>query len=221
MIKTEIYDAVRDVPETAKKTIGAGRLKGMTDINPQWRIQELTKQFGACGFGWFYDIDKQWIEEVGEERVAFANIKLYVKVNDEWSKPISGTGGSKLATMERSGLYVSDECFKMAITDAISVACKQLGFGADVYWSAGRTKYSPVTNEQKEEAEDSQKTEDIKQMNISEIKVHSILNKALADGVDVIKLCKMYGVVQLKDLNEEQYRDICNNWSKKIVVDCK
>ena len=32
----------------------------------------------------------------------------------------------------------------MALTDAISVACKALGFGADVYWQAGRSKYNPT-----------------------------------------------------------------------------
>ena len=44
--------------------------------------------------------------------------------------------------MEMGGLNASDECFKMATTDAISVACKQLGIGADVYWKAGESKYS-------------------------------------------------------------------------------
>ena len=29
----------------------------------------------------------------------------------------------------------------MALTDAISVACKALGFGANVYWDKDRTKY--------------------------------------------------------------------------------
>ena len=43
---------------------------------------------------------------------------------------------------ERSGLYTSDECFKMALTDAISVACKALGFAADIYWEADASKYT-------------------------------------------------------------------------------
>ena len=42
---------------------------------------------------------------------------------------------------EKGGLHVSDECYKMALTDAISVACKSLGMGADVYWSNDNTKY--------------------------------------------------------------------------------
>jgi hypothetical protein len=70
------------------------------------------------------------------------DIKLYIKIEGEWSDPIPGTGGSSFVTKEKMGLYTSDECFKMALTDAISVACKALGFGADVYWDKDRTKYS-------------------------------------------------------------------------------
>ena len=29
-------------------------------------------------------------------------------------------------------MYTSDECYKMALTDALSVACKALGVAADV-----------------------------------------------------------------------------------------
>ena len=58
----EIYNKVREVPKEAQKTIRGGRLKGMTDINPMWRIKTLTEQFGPCGFGWKYVITKQWLE---------------------------------------------------------------------------------------------------------------------------------------------------------------
>lgn len=37
---------------------------------------------------------------------------------------------------------MSDECFKMALTDAISVAAKAIGIGADVYWEKDKTKYT-------------------------------------------------------------------------------
>ena len=47
----EIYDSVRTVPESALKTIEAGRLKGKSDINPMWRIKKLTETFGPAGFG--------------------------------------------------------------------------------------------------------------------------------------------------------------------------
>lgn len=138
-----IYDRLREVPQNAQKQIGAGRLKGMTDINPMWRIARLTEMFGPAGVGWYYKIIRKWTEDgAGGEKCAFVDIELYIKHNGEWSMPIEGTGGSMLVAQERSGLHTSDEAYKMALTDAISVACKALGMGANVYWAAGRqTKY--------------------------------------------------------------------------------
>lgn len=138
-----IYDKARKVPPEALKPIQAGRLKGKSDINPMWRIKELTEQFGPCGIGWKYAITRQWLEDGGnEEKAAFVNIELCIKVDGEWSDPIPGTGGSSFVAKESKGLYTSDECFKMALTDAISVSCKALGFGADVYWDKDSTKYN-------------------------------------------------------------------------------
>lgn len=138
-----IYNAVRNVPADAKKAIRGGRLNGKTDINPMWRIKTLTAQFGPCGIGWSYEITKQWLETGhGGEIAAFCNINLYVCVGGVWSRAIPGTGGSAFVASESKGLYTSDECFKMALTDALSVACKSLGLGADVYWEADSTKYN-------------------------------------------------------------------------------
>ena len=218
MNNMDLYEKVRKVPEEAKKTIGAGRLKGMTDINPMWRIKSLTEQFGICGIGWYYECTNQWIEEVGDERVACVNINLFIKVDGEWSKPIFGTGGSKLSTVERSGVYVSDECYKMATTDAISVACKSLGMGADVYWGADRTKYSPATQEQKEEAEDTKKTEEIGNMKISDVKVKVLHKRCTDENVDEAKILSLYKVSDFSELTEKKFHNICENWQKIKVM---
>lgn len=142
MKNLEIYDKFRVVPQEAKKEIVAGRLKGFTDINPMWRIKMLTEQFGVCGFGWYTEIVEQKIE-IGSDgqKAAFVTINLFVKDGEIWSKPIVGVGGSSFIANERNGLYTSDECFKMAYTDALSIACKSLGMGADVYFAKDRTKY--------------------------------------------------------------------------------
>lgn len=57
-----LYNAVRTPPPEALKTIQAGRLKGMSDINPMWRIKALTEQFGPCGTGWKYTIERFWTD---------------------------------------------------------------------------------------------------------------------------------------------------------------
>lgn len=138
----EIYTQCCSTPQNALKPINAGRLKGMSDINPMYRIQKLTEVFGACGFGWKYTIEnKEIMDGANGEKVAIVDIKLYVKWNGEWSEAIPGTGGASFIANERNGAYTSDECYKMALTDALSVSCKALGIGADVYWAAGHTKY--------------------------------------------------------------------------------
>ena len=142
MDNLELYNKVRNVPKEAQKPFNNGRFSG-TDINPMWRIKTLTEQFGACGVGWYYEITDKWVEKVAsaQDVMCFVTINLYIKVDGEWSKPISGIGGSKVADMTKKGLYIDDEGFKKASTDAISVACKNLGIGADVYWDKDSDKY--------------------------------------------------------------------------------
>lgn len=142
MENLEIYNKLRECPTEAIKPINAGRLKGMSDINPMWRIKALTEVFGPCGIGWWYTIDKQWLEHGnGPEVAAFCNITLFYKWAGEESHGIPGTGGSGFVKVEKNGPYTSDECFKMALTDAISVAAKALGAAANIYWQQDRTKY--------------------------------------------------------------------------------
>lgn len=148
----KVYESARTVPPEALKPIQAGRLKGMSDINPMWRIKKLTELFGMCGVGWKTVITDKRLERGSEDQiVCFVDIELYVKVDGQWSEAIPGMGGSSFIAKETSRMYTSDECFKMAYTDAISVACKSLGFAADVYFEKDRTKYSDqedTTNQQ-------------------------------------------------------------------------
>ncbi len=142
------YNQSREVPDTAKKPILGGRLSGKTEINPMWRIKKLTEMFGPCGIGWYYKSVREWLETYETAVAAFVKIELYIKVNDQWSMPIYGIGGSMFVEMQKGSPYVSDECYKMATTDAVSVACKQLGIGADVYLEKDRTKYNPPAGQQ-------------------------------------------------------------------------
>jgi hypothetical protein len=133
-------------PEEALKKITGGRLSGKIDINPQWRIKVMTEVYGTCGIGWKFKIKKLWKEEGAKELMCFAKVNLYIKEKESWSEPIQGVGGSKLIQLEKGGLYNNDEGYKMAITDALSVAMKFLGVASEVYEGIYDTKYSN-TNE--------------------------------------------------------------------------
>lgn len=187
MDNLEIYKQVCEVPAEAQKTIGAGRLKGMTDINPMWRIRTLTELFGPVGIGWVAPIKRTWVDDgANGEKTVNVEVELSYKWNGEWSKPVSGIGGSKLIAKETSGLYTDDEAYKKARTDAISVACRDLGLGAKVYWDKDRTKYSGIIVPEAPKITEEQ------------------LKEFSALGVNTENACKKFGVEKVEDLTEEQ-----------------
>lgn len=201
------------MPSNAQKTIGAGRLKGMTDINPMWRIKTLTDLFGPCGIGWYYEVKDRWIETSmsNDEITANILISLYIKHEGAWSAPIQGIGGSKLVAQEKRGIYVNDECFKMALTDAISVACKALGVGADIYWNKDNTKYSDSKKENFEqemaEAEILRK-EGAKLIDKSKHKI--LIQIAESYGVSLETILQNYGINSLDEMTAEMYGNALN-----------
>ena len=152
MANMDIYNKLARPPKDALKSIGGGRLKGMTDIKPQWRIKAMTEIFGLCGLGWTYSIDKVWSEAGGEgDLMCFAIVSVKYNFNGIWSELFQGIGGSQIIEKEKAGLHTNDEGYKMAVTDALSVAFKMIGVAADIYmgnWDG--TKYrddAPTTTE--------------------------------------------------------------------------
>ena len=147
----ELWNSVKQPPKEALQPITSGPLAGLTDINPQWRYQTLTEQFGPCGVGWKVETVRQWTEPGPEGQVfAFTNVNIYILVDDQrWSDPVSGTGGAKLVISEDGELRMNDDAYKMAETDAVSNALRKLGFGADVY--AGKWTGSKYTTQASED----------------------------------------------------------------------
>lgn len=143
-------------PKEALKEIPAGPLKGKTDINPMYRIQAMTEVFGPKGFGWYDKIVDVSIHEgaAGEKTVSII-IEMFVKEGDAWSDPIIGIGGATLINTFKGSLSTNDEAFKMAYTDAQSVAMKSLGLAADIYyglWDGSKYKSMGIADAVKPDA---------------------------------------------------------------------
>jgi hypothetical protein len=171
MENKSIYDKLKTPPKEALKSINAGRLKGKTDISPQWRIQAMTEQFGICGIGWKYVITKQWTEPGDNGQMfAFVNIDLYVKHEDKWSDPIPGTGGTIIVIKEKNGMYSDDDAFKKSVTDALGFAMKFLGMGADVYMGKmdGGNPDSKYNN-QRQQASNKQDNFEARELTVKEV----------------------------------------------------
>lgn len=200
----DIYESVRSVPMNAQKQITGGRLNGKTDINPMWRIKKLTEVFGPCGIGWRYEITDKRLEKTDSGEVAaFVDINLfYVDTKSStWSHAIPGTGGSMFVAKEKSGLNTSDECFKMALTDAISVACKALGFGADIYWDKDSTKYDKA---------------DVQSNVITEKQRMDLVSKVKTDDEKkrFTDILSGFGYKKSNEIKPQHYDEICRKYAE-------
>lgn len=209
MNNMEVYDKGRKVPPEALKKISGGRLNNMSDINPMWRIKMLTELFGVCGFGWKYVITSQrLIPGAKDEIAAFVDIDLFVKMNDAWSDAIPGIGGSSFVSQESKGMYNSDECFKMALTDAIGISCKALGIGADVWFDRDVTKYTQPETIPGERAQ-----EPTDMSSISDKQEKRLFAIANAAGIDVGAVLKVlvhdYKKTSVKSLSKAEYEEVC------------
>jgi recombination DNA repair RAD52 pathway protein len=120
-----------------------------------WRLQAMNEVFGEVGTGWTYDIEKEWtVNGANEEVMVFVKVKVKVLRSGTWSEWVPGLGGSTLVAKEKNGMYNDDDGYKKALTDALSVAFKPFGVGADIYsglWDGN--KYSERTTEKKDKPE--------------------------------------------------------------------
>lgn len=149
------YHRFMTTPKDAQKSFNNGRFSG-TDINPMFRIKILTEVFGPSGFGWWTQNVKYNFVEADitntsadkpvpmKETSVFCELELIVKDPEtgEVSQPIYGVGGNTYIAWGKYGPRASDEAMKMAYTDALSIACKSLGIGHDIWYSNDRTKYT-------------------------------------------------------------------------------
>lgn len=150
------WNKMCQAPDWALTPITGGRLKGKTDINPTWRMQCLTENYGEYGIGWYYEIVKTWENTLDNKEIAvFVLLNLYVKNGNEWSKPIPSIGGDMMAQYQFNSykgvdvLFVNDDCYKMATTDALGKAALALGVAANTYRKSD-TKYNRPSQQQEQ-----------------------------------------------------------------------
>ena len=51
-----IFKQVQSVPEDAQKPFESPWGKRLTEIDPMWRIEQLTRLFGPAGEGWYTEV---------------------------------------------------------------------------------------------------------------------------------------------------------------------
>jgi len=194
-------------PQDAIKPITGGRLKGKSDINPQWRIQALTEQYGICGVGWAYEIkEKEYIDVPATgEKMVFITVHLFIR---DWNFPDEykwigngiGIGGDFVIRKEKDGYYANDEGLQMALTDAIGKAAKVFGIANNVYRGKFETKYNRHESNG-ESATDNKASE--KQLGL----LKSLLTKYKFNAESILK---RYNATSLEELTKAQASESIN-----------
>lgn len=202
------YQNLSCPPADAIKKIDGGKLKGFSDINPQWRYEALTNEFGLCGFGWKFEIANTFTEAVPatQELMIFVQVNLYIKEGEQWSDPISGFGGDFLIVKDKNGIHGNDEGYKMAITDALGSAAKVVGVAADVYRGRMDSKYSA----RGKQAAPAPKKADNRAEYMAKIKAAMQSQHISPD--DGKAICRLkFGANSTADLNDSELKDLAEN----------
>jgi hypothetical protein len=219
-----IYNELKGVDKKYIKPITGGRLKGMSDIKPQWRIMKLTELFGPCGIGWKVQNLQFEYKDFGNEVVVNCKLDFYYKFNDVWSEAIPAVGGSKISTMEKNGVYISDEAEKMAYTDALSVAGKMIGLASDIYMGYGGKYDSGNTNVPSTKQNSSQGQNTVKkEVKKDELVVESHAFKKLVDIAPKYTVDQLLAMAKSKyevsSATEQVIRGLYNDELEEIILD--
>lgn len=189
----EIYERVRSVPKEAQKQFNNGKFSG-TDINPMWRIKKLTELFGPCGIGWWTEDVRYWLEPGSDGHVAaFCSLSLRFVLDGKTSQPVHGIGGNVFVRKNNT----SDEAYKMAYTDALSIAAKALGVGADIWFSNDKSKYEKQAEVSNFDDQDGDRNADVaanEQKEAMQEKTHLLgLFKEMRNAKTVKELMSIFG----------------------------
>lgn len=131
----DLYNQLSAVPEWAQDIIEGGALRGLTSINPIWRIEALTLMFGPCGVGWRVEIADQKTDVYNSGIMITIRLNLYYKQDEEWSEAVTGYGSFFMAKPD-------DQAYKKAFTEALGQCTKLLGLGAEIYKEGKKPDYS-------------------------------------------------------------------------------
>ena len=135
-MNNEIWESLSKTDPKFTKNFKRGGGFGGTDINPAYRLKRMTEQFGVCGVGWGWILEKTWREDYAGTPFTFAQCNV-------WTGDRLNLTGSQIGGTDAS--RTPDEAYKMAITDALGKCFLALGVCADVYLGEFDSKYSRET----------------------------------------------------------------------------
>ena len=137
-------------------------------------------------------------------------VTMRAVITDE-NKNVIATG---MAQEKETSSFINKTSFiENCETSAVGRALGFAGIGIDGSMASAEEVANAIIQQ------DQQKTEKVKAQKIDGTKLKVLQVRCKESNVPPIALCKMYGVKELKDINEEQFANIAQHW-EEIVKKC-
>lgn len=190
------YDQIERVNGLLKKT----DIKGKDYIEVNQRIKGF-KMLYPEGF-----IHTQLVSMTDGICVMTAEVGYY----ENGEKRILGTG---TAYEKESSSYINKTSYvENCETSAVGRALGMAGIGIDTSVASAEEVTNAINNQ--EQIKEAEKQEKIRKEKIQDVHVKALESKCENDGVAPGFICDLYKVKTFKDLTNEMFRNITDNWDK-------
>ena len=190
------YDQIERVNGLLKKT----DIKGKDYIEVNQRIKGF-KMLYPEGF-----IHTQLVSMADGICVMTAEVGYY----ENGEKRILGTG---TAYEKESSTYINKTSYvENCETSAVGRALGTAGIGIDTSVASAEEVTNAINNQ--EQIKEAEKQEKIRKEKIKDVHVKALESKCENDGVAPGFICDLYKVKTFKDLTNEMFRNITDNWDK-------
>ena len=190
------YDQIERVNGLLKKT----DIKGKDYIEVNQRIKGF-KMLYPEGF-----IHTQLVSMADGICVMTAEVGYY----ENGEKRILGTG---TAYEKESSTFINKTSYvENCETSAVGRALGMAGIGIDTSVASAEEVTNAINNQ--EQIKEAEKQEKIRKEKIKDVHVKALESKCENDGVAPGFICDLYKVKTFKDLTNEMFRNITDNWDK-------
>lgn len=190
------YDQIERVNGLLKKT----DIKGKDYIEVNQRIKGF-KMIYPEGF-----IHTQLVSMADGICVMTAEVGYY----ENGEKRILGTG---TAYEKESSTFINKTSYvENCETSAVGRALGMSGIGIDTSVASAEEVTNAINNQ--EQIKEAEKQEKIRKEKIKDVHVKALESKCENDGVAPGFICDLYKVKTFKDLTNEMFRNITDNWDK-------
>lgn len=121
----ELWNKVCKTNPAHTKKVKFGR--AITAIDPYRQIENATREFGAAGQGWGWEVKK--VHEIECTKQIGVLVRVWIKDQEHFIEQWGQAG----MYIDNNNSKKDEDCFKKATTDGVTKCLSYMGFNADIF----------------------------------------------------------------------------------------